>query len=216
MFYDRADRLRSSQSDCIPEGCEGTAGGSQISNDAVRWIITRELKGRWTAEDVVSFITQFENVKNRLDPDRMSAGQPLRLNAGDCRSQVVLTQEHLQRVYEAAYGKTLKTLREMISRLAEQRRDFFVIFCGGSYQSPWLSRVVREYMDDMETKASQEEPPSRIRHAFLTDYDNYWPSAVSSGAALSAMRLPRPRQILAEGSAIGIQLIVKTEKPSAG
>lgn len=208
MFYDLTDHFRSAQSDCIPEGAEGSAGGSQISNDMVKWIITEELKGRWTPDEVVNFVTQFETVKNRLDPDRLPAGK-LKLFADECRSQVILTQEHLKRVYNAAYEKSLEILRDMVSKLAKHGRDFVVIFCGGSYQSPWLSRVVREFMDDMEAEALQSDPPTKIRHAFLTDYDNYWPSAVSSGAALSAMRLPPPSQILADGSAIGIQPVVK-------
>jgi hypothetical protein len=62
-------------------------------------------------------------------------------------------------------------------------------------------------MREFEEKARCEG--TRMKFAFLPAFDDHYSSAVSAGAALSAMRpLPRPAEVLV-GSAIGIQRSVR-------
>ncbi|KAI0448257.1 hypothetical protein F5B21DRAFT_510354 [Xylaria acuta] len=174
-------------------------GGSYSSKEATKDLIRADLAYGWPLTEISHFIKLFEDKKLTLDPDNMPPGpsgspKPLELIGSDRRKVVVLTLEHLQNVFCAAFAKGVDVFQTEIWRLVLLGKDFAVVFCGGSYFSLWLRRVVGEYMEEVKIKASQRKKPVQVRYVFLTDHDSSWPSAVSAGAAVCAMGLPPPAQ----------------------
>ncbi|KAJ8129064.1 hypothetical protein O1611_g4570 [Lasiodiplodia mahajangana] len=211
LYYDGDGRLTNSQSNCGPDWQPGAIGGSHSCNDAIRHLIRTQLAPHLPLTQVALLMRRFEEEKGRLDPDNLPVGlngnpQPLRLIGTDPRFNVILSPYDIQSAYHTAFNKSLRVFRREIGRLLALGKDFAVVFCGGSYHSPWLHRVVAQYMEKVKNDAAIGEKPFRVRYAFLTDQDSTWPSAVSAGAALSATRLPHPTRVI-NASAIALQLV---------
>ncbi|KAI0103270.1 hypothetical protein GGR51DRAFT_524426, partial [Nemania sp. FL0031] len=211
LYYDGDGRLTNSQSNCGPDWQPGAIGGSHSCNDAIRHLIRTQLAPHLPLAQVALLMRRFEEEKGRLDPDNLPVGlngnpQPLRLIGTDPRFNVILSPYDIQSAYHTAFNKSLRVFRKEIGRLLALGKDFAVVFCGGSYHSPWLHRVVAQYMEKVKNDAAIGEKPFRVRYAFLTDQDSTWPSAVSAGAALSATRLPHPTRVI-NASAIALQLV---------
>ncbi|KAJ4385259.1 hypothetical protein N0V93_010320 [Gnomoniopsis smithogilvyi] len=185
--------------------------GSHMANEELRKLLRSDFQDNCSEEDIPIFLEKFEAMKDTLDPDKLPLdmqGQSkttLALIGSDPQQSVTLTQNQLQLIYQKAFGPGFKAFKKTITNLLAFGKDFAVILGGGSFQSPWLARQVKEFLDAIQKKALQQPSPVLLLYALLTDFDSAFPSAVSAGAVLSAIRRkPSPMQWLKQ-SAFGLQ-----------
>ncbi|KAI0506700.1 hypothetical protein F5B22DRAFT_622952 [Xylaria bambusicola] len=194
----------------VPHGAiTGVQGGSDMTNDRIRrWIQDHYLRpliraGQVKEGELAALLQDFEEKKRRLN--YLQCTESLNLRGNDPYMTIPIPPEQIQKAFAVTFEDGLKLLKRELSRMVRLKRDFSVLFAGGSYCNPGLYRTVKGIME--ETKQDAVPENVQINYAFLRD-EVYWSSAVSAGAALAMMRLPQESDLLKE-AAIGIHMLWK-------
>ncbi|KAI0429642.1 hypothetical protein F5Y09DRAFT_342421 [Xylaria sp. FL1042] len=210
-YFSQDRQLLNSMSN-VPHGLvTGTQGGSDIANHIIRNIIKQKYLSLLAEQrpiskgDLADLMVNFDTKKKRFDYTDDQA--TLTLRGGNPVITITLTPAQAREPFERAFVNGVQLLKEQLRRMLALRRDFAVLFCGGSYCNPGLHNIVSNIIRD--TREAGGKAGINIQHMFLRD-EVYSTSAVSVGAAVGIMRLPRPIDVL-KGSAIGLQEISRSK-----
>ncbi|CAJ2503096.1 Uu.00g104900.m01.CDS01 [Anthostomella pinea] len=204
VYFDEKGDICNSQSN-VPSGwVTGTRGGSHISNDKIRTLVEQELKpllvtNQLAEGEMAHLLQDFEGQKKHFN--YVENTNMMNLRGYSQESFVPLSPEQVRHAFESAFRDGLDLLKRHLHRLVGFQGDFAVLFCGGSYCNPGLYHQVKSIMADFEITAAARS--CGVKHAFMRD-EPYWSSAVSSGVALSLIRMPPPGELL-RSSCIGPQ-----------
>lgn len=187
----------------------GAPGGSQVANDELARFFQNKKSTSKSADLIAKIVKCFEGRKHNLNlHDLNNEGLELGTHSID---SLQLTEPDLKEILESAFRRTLNITNDTMGHMLEQNDNFFVTFCGGSYQMPWLRNQVDKMMKVRRVEGQALSKPVTVIWTFLDDFDHQPSRAVSTGAVLAAMWLPDPRVTL-HAAAIGVQEIY--EEPS--
>lgn len=110
-------------------------------------------------------MADFDTKKKRFDYTDDQA--TLTLRGGDPVITITLTPGQAREPFERAFVNGVQLLKEQLRRMLALRRDFAVLFCGGSYCNPGLHNVVSNIMRD--TREAGGKAGINIQHMFLRD-----------------------------------------------
>ncbi|KAJ4394461.1 hypothetical protein N0V93_003679 [Gnomoniopsis smithogilvyi] len=128
----------------------GSRGGSQLSNDSIRQAIKDfQEQQEVPTNEMAAMMRQYEEIKLTYDYTLDRAEDDVVVLAGlSGRYSSMLVPAVLQGALMHAFARGLSALKEEVQRVAQLRRDFAVVLCGGSYGNPGLRKEVEAFLEE--------------------------------------------------------------------
>lgn len=131
----------------------------------------RDLSADIAEGEVATIMQDFETKKRSYNFTLQAKG--LKLQGTEPWILVRLTAHELHDAFMKAFGKGLRVLQEQVHSLINERKDFVVIFSGGSFRNGSLWDNVKKSMEEMKEGAQRKDV--ELKYGRLTDFDrDFW------------------------------------------
>ncbi|KAI0409187.1 hypothetical protein F4802DRAFT_593476 [Xylaria palmicola] len=186
----------------------GSCGGSHLLNYTIKDKITEAYKSRLAPGNLAELERDFERLKTGIDWS--GSFKTMHLSCQNPSVRFPLYPSALEEAFATAFNGGLKILGKQIKNAISHSQTFVIVFCGGSY----LCKALRRAVDDLLAKIRNDNERVSFKHAYLAEFDKASSSAVSAGAALSLIHMPKAEDVLAV-SVIGLHVAGKDNLESA-
>ncbi|KAL2272533.1 hypothetical protein FJTKL_06330 [Diaporthe vaccinii] len=225
IWFDEDGNMRHHLSFIRSGQVAGAYGGSHNANESVRDIVTKSLnKGRekrifdFPRGSLAEYLNDFDRKKKQRRfnyLDYVNEGKELSLHSDNGNQlRIDLTPRQIEKVFGKAFDTGLRIVKHEIKRTIKGARsdNNAYLFTGGSHLSTGLRAQVTDLMESYSNQTQAKG--MKTNYKFLGNSDPNWASAVSIGAGLGVLTMPRLSTLLS-GFTVGLHKIERRPSPSS-